>query len=99
MEKKKPHYPFSEIRRLIAADCWRFTHAARAGALGLGLDEAGVVTLIAGLSLATFYKSMTSHNDHKMWQDVYHAPVSDGRLAYIKLTVLNDLVIVSFKEK
>lgn len=65
----------------------------------MGLDEAGAISLIAGLSLAAFYKSMTSHNDHKMWQDVYHAPISDGRLAYIKITLLNDLVIVSFKEK
>jgi len=99
MEKKKPHYQLSEIHRLITAGCWRFTHVARAGALDLGLDEAGTISLITGLSLSAFYKSMTSHNNHKIWQDVYHAPISDGRMAYIKITLLNDLVIVSFKEK
>jgi hypothetical protein len=43
MEKKKPHYQISAIHQLITDGCWRFTHAARAGALDLGFDEAGTI--------------------------------------------------------
>jgi motility quorum-sensing regulator/GCU-specific mRNA interferase toxin len=98
MEKKKQHYSLGVIRQLIKSGCWRFTHAARIGALGFGLDEAGAVAVVEGLSLGSFYKSMTSHADHKLWQDVYRVPIC-GRLAYVKLTVLDDLVVLSFKEK
>lgn len=57
------------------------------------------MTVVAELAPGAFYKSMTSHTDHQMWHDVYHTQISDGRLAYIKLTVLNGLIVVSFKEK
>ncbi|MFP5393956.1 MAG: type II toxin-antitoxin system MqsR family toxin, partial [Gammaproteobacteria bacterium] len=52
------------------------------------------------LSLTTknFYKSMTTHADHHVWQDVYHATTVDGVAVYVKLTVIDDLLIVSFKE-
>ena len=41
---------------------------------------------------------MTTHADHRVWQDVYHAAVN-GYSVYVKLTVVDDLLIVSFKEK
>ncbi len=46
-----------------------------------------------------FYKSMTSFDDHRVWQDVYHVPWNDLVL-YVKLTV-DDLgrLILSMKEK
>jgi len=50
------------------------------------------------LTPADFYKSMTTHADHTVWQDVYQAKTADGVEVYIKLTVIDDVLIVSFKE-
>lgn len=46
---------------------------------------------------ADFYKTMTTHADHRIWQDVYRPNTSAGDV-YLKLTVIDDVVIVSFKE-
>jgi motility quorum-sensing regulator/GCU-specific mRNA interferase toxin len=54
--------------------------------------------VVMSLTTADFYKSMTTYADHRIWQDVYHAQISDGNVAYLKLTVIDDVVIVSFKE-
>jgi motility quorum-sensing regulator / GCU-specific mRNA interferase toxin len=40
---------------------------------------------------------MTTHEDHRVWQDVYCPSMSVGGL-YVKLTVIDDVLIVSFKE-
>lgn len=53
--------------------------------------------VIMTLTPANFYKSMTTHADHRIWQDVYHAKVADNE-AYLKLTVVDGVLIVSFKE-
>ena len=41
---------------------------------------------------------MTSYGDHKVWHDVYHTDTERG-VAYLKLTVVEELLIISFKEK
>jgi len=66
-------------------------------AMGLSVDRA--LQVLASLSRAMFYKSMTTHADSTMWQDVYHAPIPDGRMAYIKLTMHEGTVVIQFKEK
>jgi motility quorum-sensing regulator/GCU-specific mRNA interferase toxin len=55
---------------------------------------AGVVT---ALTPKDFYKSMTTHADHRIWQDVYRTATPLGEV-YLKLIVLDDVPIVSFKE-
>lgn len=50
------------------------------------------------LTPADFYKSMTTHADHRIWQDVYRTRIAGGVEAYLKLTVIDDVLIVSFKE-
>jgi motility quorum-sensing regulator/GCU-specific mRNA interferase toxin len=40
---------------------------------------------------------MTTYADHRLWQDVYRPMTGMGRL-YIKLTVAEGLLVVSFKE-
>jgi len=40
---------------------------------------------------------MTTHAAHTIWQDVYR-PKTEAGDVYLKLTVLDDLLIVSFKE-
>lgn len=56
-----------------------------------------MVSIINTLTPADFYKSMTTHADHTIWQDVYRPTTPYGSL-YIKLTVIDDVLIVSFKE-
>lgn len=46
---------------------------------------------------ADFYKSMTTTADHRIGQDVYRPRTSVGEV-YLKLTVIDDVFIVSFKE-
>lgn len=50
------------------------------------------------LTSTNFYKSMTTHADHRIWQDVYHAKTANSADVYLKLTVIDDVLIVSFKE-
>ncbi len=52
------------------------------------------------MSRTHFYKSMTSHADHRVWQDVYHIPSAIGVL-YVKFTAdaVTDFKLLSFKEK
>lgn len=49
------------------------------------------------LTVKDFYKSMTSYNDHTQWQDVYR-PNTEGIKLYVKLTVQDGVLILSFKE-
>ena len=53
--------------------------------------------MINALTLTDFHKSMTTHADHRIWQDVYR-PVTEVGEVYLKLTVIDDVLIVSFKE-
>lgn len=56
-----------------------------------------IVGVVKGLKSADFYKSMTTHGDHRIWQDVYRPATRAGKV-YLKLTVIDDVLIVSFKE-
>ena len=75
----------------------RTTQSARLGATAMGLDLSDMLTVVLALKPADFYKSMTTHADHTVWQDVYRPSTRSGGL-YLKLTVINDVLIVSFKE-
>ena len=97
MEKHTPHYKLSTIKILMDTGQVRATQSALSGAVSLGFDFKGMCAVIATLTSADFYKSMTTHADHRIWQDVYR-PVTDLGEVYIKLTVLDDVLIVSFKE-
>ncbi|WP_424252278.1 type II toxin-antitoxin system MqsR family toxin [Collimonas pratensis] len=73
------------------------TKSAREGAVGLGLDFDAMLEVVMALSSADFCKSMTSHADHRVWQDVYRPITPFGKI-YLKLAVIDELLIVSFKE-
>ena len=55
------------------------------------------VEILLSLSLNDFYKSMTTYADHREWQDVYRPNTSAGRV-YLKLTIRNGVLVLSFKE-
>ena len=97
MEKHRPHCPLPEIQRLIDAGQVRATLSALAGGAALGLDFDGILDVVSALTLADFHKSMTTHADHRVWQDVYRPSTPVGEV-YLKLTVIDDLLIVTFKE-
>ena len=63
----------------------------------MGLDLSDMLAVVLALKPADFYKSMTTHADHTVWQDGYRPSTRSGGL-YLKLTVINDVLIVSFKE-
>jgi motility quorum-sensing regulator/GCU-specific mRNA interferase toxin len=85
------------VKALVAAGKVRTTHSARSGATALGLALSDMLNVVMTLTPADFYKSMTTHADHTVWQDVYRPRTQAGDL-YLKLTVIDDVLIVSFKE-
>lgn len=97
MEKSTPHCKLPAIKTLIKARKVRTTFSALAGGEALGFSFDDMVGVIMGLTAKDFYKSMSTHADHKIWQDVYR-PVTRVGEVYLKLTVIDDVLIVSFKE-
>lgn len=97
MEKGTPHCKLSVVKAMIEAGKVRSTLSALAGGAALGFDFEGIVSVIMALTAADFYKSMTTHTDHRAWQDVYRPATPAGEV-YLKLTVIDDVLIVSFKE-
>ncbi len=97
MERRTPHCKLSVIKTLLAAGRVRSTVSALAGGAALGYNFAGIVAIVEALTPKDFYKSMTTHADHRVWQDVYRPSTPAGDV-YLKLTVINDVLIVSFKE-
>ncbi len=63
----------------------------------MDFDFDDMLNLIRALTMHDFYKSMTTHADHHVWQDVYQ-PSTDAGDVYLKLTMIDDVLIVSFKE-
>ena len=102
MEKKKPHYKLTDIQNIVADSSSRpFTVTALRGGLELGLDEQEMRAVVLKLKAKNFYKSMTTHSDSKIWQDVYHGSAADGTVVYIKITAYKDgrPPVIQFKRK
>ncbi len=96
MEKRTPHCKLSVVHDLIAQGKVRTTVSALVGAAALGLGFDDILSVVAALTSKDFYKSMTTHADHRIWQDVYHPATVAGDI-YLKLTVIDDVLVVSFK--
>ena len=97
MEKPTPHCKLTVVKALIRAGRVRATQTARLGATALGLELPGMLAVVMALTPTNFYKSMTTHADCTVWQDVYRSSIQAGDV-YLKLTVIDDVLIVSFKE-
>lgn len=97
MEKRIPHCPLTTVKQLVAAGRIRITASAVIGGELLGFDRVAIIDVVKGLTPRDFYKSMTTHADHRIWQDVYH-PATIAGSVYLKLTVMEDVLVVSFKE-
>ena len=97
MEKQTPHCKLSVVIAMIDEGNVRTTKAAREGGAALGMDFDSMIAVVMTLTTADFYKSMTTHADHRIWQDVYRPTTPMGEI-YLKLTVIDEVLIVSFKE-
>jgi motility quorum-sensing regulator/GCU-specific mRNA interferase toxin len=99
MEKAVAHYRLFEVKQRVEAGQVRATASAFRGARDLGIENlSGICAVVTALTTAHFYKSMTTHADHRIWQDVYHSRTDQGIPVYLKLTVIDDVLVVSFKE-
>ena len=99
MEKSTPHCKLSVVQLLVKDGHVRATASAFNSARELSIyNLSGMCAVLLRLTPSDFYKSMTTHADHHIWQDVYHAKITGGAQAYLKLTVIDDVLIVSFKE-
>ena len=70
MEKGVPHCKLADVEALVARGKIRTTFSARQGALELGFDEHGIRAVVEAHSDRDFHKFMTTHADHRVWQDV-----------------------------
>lgn len=98
MEKGTPHYKLDRAKALILEKNFRFTVSATMSVATMGFDLQEALEVILALDRKSFYKSMTTFADSKIWQDVYR-PSTDRGDVYLKLTVENECLIVSFKER
>lgn len=99
MEKHTPHCKLVVVKELVAAGKVDVTITALSNAANLGILPSMMFEIVANLTSADFYKSMTTHKDHRVWQDVYRPTVEPYGQLYIKLTVIDEVLIVSFKER
>ena len=102
MEKRTPHYKLSKVQQMVADPESRpFTITALRGGLELGLMEQEMRQVVLALSRRNYYKTMTSREDHRIWQDVYHGMTRDGIPVYIKITDFTDgrPPVIQFKAK
>lgn len=97
MEKLTPHCPLSTIKKFVSAGKVRATASAAQCARRLGFSPKAMFAELLNLDREEFYKSMTTYHNHTVWQDVYRHASPAGML-YIKLTVIDDVLVVSFKE-
>ena len=96
MEKKKPHHKLDLVKSLIRDNQVTATKVAMQGANDLNLTFEDMKLIILNLTTKDFYKSMTSYADHTQWQDVYRPMTPQGKV-YLKFTIIQDVVIFSFK--
>jgi motility quorum-sensing regulator/GCU-specific mRNA interferase toxin len=97
---KKAHYDLDELKTLIEnPKTCIITKSSEKTAQELGFityDE--IVEQVLKIKKSDIYKTMTTHYDHTLWQDVYK-PIVNGMDCYIKLQKSHDGkgVVVSFK--
>ena len=101
MEKRKPHYSLKAVQELARRGKYEITQSARQTAFtDFGFkSEEEILAIILGLTQKDFYKSMTSHFNSSIWQDVYHKGFLDA-VIYLKVQIKDEhTVVISFKKK
>ena len=103
IEKSTPTYALESFKTAISsagdlAECITFSAAKTALEIGFGPVE--VLATIRAMQGEHFYKSMPSHGNVEVWQDVYHVPYG-GCVIYLKFRadVVTEFQLLSFKER
>lgn len=100
MRSSVPKYDLTTIQTMIANGEYRITSSAMRDAAIIDYDSKEIKRIVLSLRTNNFYKSMPSHKNEMIWQDVYHKTIKeDGVTLYIKLQIVKDAIIISFKEK
>ena len=99
MEKRRAHYELRAIQAQMSTVAGlRMTVTARHDALRAGVTLQTAVSIIQSLDQTCFYKAMTTHQNHDVWQDVYHGSWW-GKGLYIKFQQdAAGYFTISFKE-
>lgn len=97
MEKKTAHYCLADVQALVKKGFVRATGTALKDAAELGFNFTDMKTVVENLEVNDLHKSMTSYGDNRVWQDVYRYPAEYEDI-YLKIQVVGDVVIISFKE-
>ena len=74
-EKRKPTY---DLAAFADVDTLNVTGTAVRSAAVLGFGRTEIVATIQTMQRTHFYKSMTSFEDYRVWQDVYYVPSEAG---------------------
>ncbi|TGL84791.1 type II toxin-antitoxin system MqsR family toxin [Leptospira mtsangambouensis] len=98
MEKRVCHYPLKKIKELIMEGKFSITKNAQKTAIEqFGFGETEIINEVLNLHNSDFFKSMTSHNNHLLWHDVYKKESNYHKL-YIKIQISNsNTLVISFK--
>jgi motility quorum-sensing regulator / GCU-specific mRNA interferase toxin len=97
MEKNTPHCKLVVVKKLIEDGRVSATYSALSGGAALEMSFEEMLHVVLKLSSNDFHKSMTTYDNHRVWQDVYRSVTARG-VVYLKLAVIDDVLIVSFKE-
>lgn len=98
MEKRRPHYELRAIlAQMICVEDINLTLSSQQGIRAAGMTRNEALEAISNLSATNFYKSMTTHESHRVWQDVYHAKWRE-KMLYVKFHQAGEYFVVSFKE-
>jgi motility quorum-sensing regulator / GCU-specific mRNA interferase toxin len=99
VEKRSPHYDLARVQADVALGGGGL-HQNRLGRRSKhGTDNGGDAGGDRFAFAPRFYKSMTTFNDHRLWQDVYLAATPVRTYAYIKITLRDAAPVIQFKEK
>lgn len=96
LDKYTPTYDLESFKR----SKFEIKMSAVRGATALGFNRTDIHQAVDSMERKHFYKSMTSYNNHHIWQDVYHVPYK-GFTIYVKFTqgTITEFTLLSFKEK
>lgn len=95
---KKCRYPLHLIKaQMQTTQDMNLTSTAKMDISALGMSEADALDVIKALTPGEMHKSMPTHKDPSVWQDVYYTEWQEIVL-YVKFQKAQQYVVISFKE-
>lgn len=97
---RQPTYDLGTIQALVRAGSYYVRESAFYDAMALRFDRTDIEDCILAITLADFYKTMTSEKKAGLMQDVYR-PTYAGLALYVKVQLdpPTRAVVVSFKKE